>query len=75
MTATTEPRTRPWLPEELAQVSGYACCYTARRGDRHALIHLPGGAAATAQALRAEGRVVIPPVMVRIEDAETQGID
>lgn len=73
MTATAEPRTRRWRPEELAIVNGYECCYTI--ADRKATIRLPGGTAGTVGELRARGAIVIPPARPRLEDGEIVGTD
>ena len=60
---STEPRTRPWQPDELCSVGRLRCTYSFV-GDA-LVVHLPGGRCATVAALRQLGYEVRLPARLR----------
>lgn len=74
MTTDTTPeprqrtRTRPWMEDEYAIVSGMPCVYTIDKDTKALIVRLPGGCAASVAALRLAGRSVVRPRLVRTCD-------
>ena len=58
-------RTRPWMQDEYMLVDGRRTAYTVHTPSGELQVRLPGGATATVEGLRALGRVVVMPRILR----------
>ena len=63
-----EPRPRRWSYDEYIDVDGLKCVYTVNPQTGYVFVHLPGGATEGVEWLRAHGRTVTMPRILRVDE-------
>ncbi len=62
-----EEHSIPWMPEEYIKVDGQELVYTVAK-DGAVTVRFPGGASASVDMLEAQGRQVVMPRILRVND-------
>jgi len=60
--------TRPWMDDEYMVVDGMKVVYTVDKKTGNLLVHMPGRTTESVEGLRAQGRSVAMPKLLRTND-------
>ena len=61
-------KTRPWMEEEYMVEDGMKVVYTVDKKTGNLLVHMPGRTTESVEGLRAQGRSVAMPKLLRTND-------